>query len=146
VFVTQNEYYLGEKASVRIICDNSKCDKAVKSFKLKISRKSMANNTKQQMSAVQGCYITSKKLLWCKAKETVERILEIGLPMPDIEQGRLTWDAGECNKKRAFPERVGATCAGRLITVEYNLLVFVKHDSWNEFGEGNCISIPLKVN
>ena len=82
----------------------------------------------------------------CKAKETVERILEIGLPMPDIEQGRLTWDAGECNKKRAFPERVGATCAGRLITVEYNLLVFVKHDSWNEFGEGNCISIPLKVN
>lgn len=47
VFVSQNEFYLGEKASVKILCNNSKCDKAVKSFKLKISRKIMANNTKQ---------------------------------------------------------------------------------------------------
>ena len=76
----------------------------------------------------------------------MERILEIGLPMSDIEQGRVTWDARECKKRKAFPERVGSSCAGRLITVEYNLLVFVKHDSLTEFGEGNCISIPIKVN
>lgn len=23
--------------------------------------------------------------------------------------------------------------------------MFVKHDSWNEFGEGNCVSLPIKV-
>jgi hypothetical protein len=39
VFVTQNQYYFGEKAYVRVTCDNTKCSKAIKSFKLKVSRK-----------------------------------------------------------------------------------------------------------
>lgn len=34
----KNEFYAGEEARVRIICDNTKCGKAVKSFKFKISR------------------------------------------------------------------------------------------------------------
>ena len=32
-------YYPGEKCTVKIVCDNTKCDKAVKSFKLKLKRK-----------------------------------------------------------------------------------------------------------
>ena len=39
IIVTQNEYYMGETAQVKIICDNSKCGKAVKSFKLKLVSK-----------------------------------------------------------------------------------------------------------
>jgi hypothetical protein len=35
--------------------------------------------------------------------------------------------------------------SGGLFTVTYTLRVFVKHDSWNEFGEGNCIILPLKI-
>ena len=35
----RNEYYVGETARVRIMCDNSKCGKAVRGFKFKLQRK-----------------------------------------------------------------------------------------------------------
>ena len=35
----KNTYTPGEKITVRFICDNSMCDKSVKSFKLKLKRK-----------------------------------------------------------------------------------------------------------
>lgn len=34
---------------------------------------------------------------------------------------------------------------GSLFTVDYNLRIYVKHDSWNEFGQGNCINLPIKI-
>lgn len=36
---SQFSYYPGDKCTVKIICDNSKCSTAVKSFKLKLKRK-----------------------------------------------------------------------------------------------------------
>jgi sporulation-control protein spo0M len=39
VYLKQNEYFSGETIQVRVECDNSKCDKAIKSFKLKLNRK-----------------------------------------------------------------------------------------------------------
>ena len=39
IIVTKNDYYMGETAQVRVICDNSKCGKAIKSFKLKLVSK-----------------------------------------------------------------------------------------------------------
>jgi hypothetical protein len=24
-------------------------------------------------------------------------------------------------------------------------MIFVKHDSWSEFGEGNCFTLPIKI-
>ena len=38
IFFDKNEYYLGEKAKVRIVCDNSQCDNPVKYFKFKLHR------------------------------------------------------------------------------------------------------------
>ena len=35
--------------------------------------------------------------------------------------------------------------AGKLLRVDYVLKVFVKHDSWNEFGEGKVVSLPIKI-
>lgn len=34
---------------------------------------------------------------------------------------------------------------GDLFEVKYVLRVFVKHDSYNAFGEGNYIELPIKV-
>jgi hypothetical protein len=34
---------------------------------------------------------------------------------------------------------------GELISIQYFLRVFVKHDSWGAGGEGSCISIPIKI-
>ena len=34
---------------------------------------------------------------------------------------------------------------GQLVKVWYVLKVFVKHDSWNEWGEGNSVEFPIKI-
>lgn len=35
--------------------------------------------------------------------------------------------------------------SGKLITVNYVLKVFVKHEAWNEFGEGKVVSLPIQI-
>ena len=32
-----------------------------------------------------------------------------------------------------------------MISVEYSLHAFVKHDAWNEFGLGNGVQIPVEI-
>ena len=39
IIFENNEYYVGEKIHVKIICDNSKCSNKVKEFKLKLHRR-----------------------------------------------------------------------------------------------------------
>lgn len=34
---------------------------------------------------------------------------------------------------------------GALYNVLYSLKVFVKHDSLTEFGEGQCITVPIRI-
>ena len=34
---------------------------------------------------------------------------------------------------------------GKLITVAYFLVFLVKHDAWNEFGEGNKVMFPIRI-
>ena len=46
-FFEKNEYYPGEEIKVKIICNNSSCDKAVRSFKFKIHREFMATTGRQ---------------------------------------------------------------------------------------------------
>ena len=75
----------------------------------------------------------------------MERELEIELPLADLSKGINPWSKSECEKTKAFSERLGSTFNGRLVNIEFFLNVFVKHDSWNEFGEGNCISIPIRL-
>ena len=36
IFFEKNEYYPGETATARIICDNSQCDKDIKEFKFEL--------------------------------------------------------------------------------------------------------------
>ena len=42
VIFDRNQYYVGDKCSVKIVCDNSKCSTAIKSFKIKLKRKVFA--------------------------------------------------------------------------------------------------------
>ena len=34
---------------------------------------------------------------------------------------------------------------GQIVKVWYVLRVFVKHDAWNEWGEGNSVDFPIKI-
>lgn len=35
----RNQYQVGERVNVKVLCDNSQCGTAVKSFKIKLKRK-----------------------------------------------------------------------------------------------------------
>jgi hypothetical protein len=34
---------------------------------------------------------------------------------------------------------------GKIVAVEYFLKAYVKHDAWNEFGEGKFVVLPIKL-
>lgn len=34
---------------------------------------------------------------------------------------------------------------GAVFSVNYLLKVFVKHDAWDQFGEGNAVQLPIKI-
>jgi hypothetical protein len=38
------------------------------------------------------------------------------------------------------------TITGRFVKVSYAVKVFVKHEAWNEFGEGNEARFPVYIN
>ena len=39
IIFDRNQYYVGDQCAVKIICDNSKCNTPIKSFKLKLNRR-----------------------------------------------------------------------------------------------------------
>jgi hypothetical protein len=42
-------------------------------------------------------------------------------------------------------DRICCSVEGKIISVRYNLIAFVKHKSMTEFGEGNNVSLPIKI-
>lgn len=75
----RNEYYIGEKARVRIICDNSKCEKAVRGFKFKLHRRHTGKDNANWTTG-SSTYVAFLKAPGCPAKTKVEREYEITIP------------------------------------------------------------------
>jgi hypothetical protein len=66
----------------------------------------------------------------------MEKVFEVDLPSNNCH---------DYTETTMFKERPGCSYSGKLFNIEFSLNVFVKHDSWNEFGEGNCVSLPIKI-
>ena len=45
----------------------------------------------------------------------------------------------------AMLESFTTSVKGNLFEVEYTLRAYVKHEAWNDFGEGNCVMLPIKI-
>ena len=138
----KNEFFPGEDAKVKVECDNSKCSKAVKSFKFKVHRayKSFSNRKEHLTNAEN--YLTAVKESGCNAKSKIKKEFLVKLPKVDpVREQFFKTLPDELDTLNAF------TCSmqGGLFSVNYTLRVFVKHDSWNEFGEGNVIILPIKI-
>ena len=54
-------------------------------------------------------------------------------------------DASTNPEEAQLAAAFGCYAKGHLFSVEYKLMIFVKHDSWSEFGEGNCFTLPIKI-
>ena len=86
IIFEKNEYYLGEKARVKIICDNSHSKNAVKHFKLKLHRKFIGFDNENQATLFSHYCAVLKTDNGCPAKTKVERELEIIIPQTESTQ------------------------------------------------------------
>jgi hypothetical protein len=82
----KNEYYVGEKPRVKVICDNSTCKCDVKNFKFKLHRSyKCKTNLNIPVSSSDGAYISALKFPGCKAGEKVEHEFELEIPVSDLK-------------------------------------------------------------
>jgi len=71
IIFDKNEFYIGEWANVRIICDNTSCKKDVRAFKFKLMREIFARSNLNSTGVVmrQSIEISSVKVAGCKSGE-----------------------------------------------------------------------------
>lgn len=75
----------------------------------------------------------------------VERVLSFDIPEVDYDYPQ---SSGELNHNKLDSEMhklMQASCNGNLLCVQYSLKVFVRHDSKMQFGEGECITLPIRI-
>ena len=92
VSFNQQQFYPGDKCEVKLICDNTQCSTAVKSFKIKLKRKVFAKGERNQMYVDKDRQMlkTSKYLFQfkdtsvkCGARQKVEHMLTFEIPRDD---------------------------------------------------------------
>ena len=138
----KTSFFAGGDVRVRIVCDNSKCSKAVKSFKFKIYREVVGRTGNKKHSIDNEGYIFSVKEKGCKGKDKVDRLIVFKLPQEDPEfKSPFHTTVDETSVRNSFtPSTISS-----VFQVSYTIRAFVKHDSWNEFGEGKYINYPIRI-
>ena len=56
----------------------------------------------------------------------------------------LTLQAIPCDRVQMV-QAISCTFNGKLISVSYQLKVYIKHDSWNELGSGKKVVFPVMI-
>jgi len=154
VVFERNQYYPGDKVNVKIICDNTKCGTAVKSFKLKFKRKVFmigerldSNGVRVQTLNKQSKYLYQHKDVdhGCAAKTKVERLMSFDIPMVDFDFPESQAQLNCTPHDVSMMQQTQASVNGQLLTIQYSVKVFVRHDSKQQFGEGECVTLPIRV-
>lgn len=156
---SKNQFYVGEQAQVRMQVDNSNCEKDIRNFKCKIMRKfkleagpaseilpSVFDINNGAVKSKHKTYIAQKKFpSGCKAGQKVDTVIGIDFPTVDSNSlrnhGIIEWGPYE----DALNGQITPSVYGKSFKVKYFLLAFVHHDAWNEFGEGYCVKVPIKI-
>jgi hypothetical protein len=69
------------------MCDNSKCSKPVKSFKLKLKRKFfLSYQGKKNTSSHFSSFLSKVQVEGCDARATCERVIEFFVPENDLQE------------------------------------------------------------
>jgi len=59
------------------------------------------------------------------------------------QKGRVLHDDEDLTSKGALP--LPGSWLGSVFQINYMFKVFVKHGAWNSVGEGDCVSLPLRI-
>ena len=124
---------MGEIAQVRVITDNSQCSKDIKNFKFKLVRR-YEGHADDYRNCEQIKDILNLKFAGCRRGERTDRTFQMQIPTTeDYNHDALS----KCQKEfHPLLPQMSTSFHGKLINIDYVLKLFVKHDSWNELGEG----------
>lgn len=92
---------------------------------------------------VEEVYSLALKFPGCAAQEKTERTVE--LVIPHQQPINKIPEHASLQDQLIMANFLG-TIQGRLLKIDYFVRVFVKHDAWNEFGQGNYVSFPVYIN
>lgn len=128
--------------------DNSTCKKAVKSFKIKMQRKisCMSGKKGKGREPIVGLqeteFLVANKYEGCAAKTKLEKTIEFQVPLTDKKFGSVENLHPEL---RHMVKMFTDSAKNSLFTVEYELHIFIKHQSKLEFGMGNSVIFPIEI-
>jgi hypothetical protein len=148
VIFERNQYYLGQTINVKVLCDNSMCGTPIKSFKIKLKRKVFVNGLreKEPQSIKTSKYLIQHKDVdhGCGPKSKCERNLTVEIPLKDPDFPEMI-DSKLNEAELGLASQMQPSRNGHLWNVIYSVKIFVKHDSLTQRGEGECITLPIKV-
>lgn len=137
VEINKNCFHPGEVIKINIDCDNTQSSNAVKSYKFKLHRKvhGVVNTDQGQLQIHKSEYVNAVKTpKGCPAGERLQETFEFKIPRKESS----TSD----DKMTAV---LSGSAAGKNISIEYYLRVFVKHNGLLVLGEGECCGYPLRI-
>ena len=127
-------------------CDNSKCKKPVKSFKVKLMRKitcySEKQGGKQQVSFKSQEYLKAIKYDGISDKTKEKKVFEFELPQKDPNKENLY---NLNHDQRQIISQLSDSTINSSFQIQYSLDVFVKHQSKLEKGMGNQETFDIDI-
>jgi len=135
VIFNKNQFVPGEKAMVRIICDNTSCAVDVLGFKVKLVRHvGLESNT---VSAV-------REVGECIAGQKTDRTFVLDIPL----ENELD-DLGKTLASQTADDHMAMkplTCSvfGQLVKVKYSLQVSVRHETRGRGNRAMCL-MPIQI-
>ena len=143
IMLSKDQFFAGEQLNVTIDCDNSRCSKAIKSFKIKVQRNLLA-------LGYNGDFTNQKKYIkeyrsneGCEANANRQITLNLQLPFDDDEENELlkarpylkqSLQTQVSQDEQDVLKVISPSMMGQIVSIFYELHVFVKHSAWNEFG------------
>ena len=143
----RTDYYAAEKVRVRINIDNTDCKKDIKEIKIKLERIVSAVGdgrikTGERVEHIQ--YIGDFRFGGLKAGHIFDN--DVWCHFPDEDLGYYQSMKIDLDKmERQILESFTCTTKCSVFEVKYLLRCFVKHDAWNDFGEGNFVEFPINM-
>lgn len=71
--------------------------------------------------------------------------LSIDYPTTDVDGLTLNPCIPVPNNDIPLIKDISCSVGAKSFEIDYTISVFVKHDSWSEWGEGNSVKLPIKI-
>ena len=152
ITLAKDLYFPGEDIVVNIDCDNSKCSKSVKNFKVKLRRNLLALGYNGSVAKHKKYIAQIKVPEKCEAHATKQ--IELRLPIPEsdyVEAAhtpeflRQSYLSQITKDLRPVMKAFTPSMIGQIVHIWYDLHVVVKHDAWNEVGVGNIMPFHVQI-